>query len=347
LELCKIKNQLSTLEGNDYSNNSLDTYQLQLFKLFDKITEELLSNKENFSSYPAHEKESIRECFTLISISVRFLEDSILNIIPFETIYCLRKALTEWIEEDVTFVTSLQGNRYSFNPILSLNENLFLVIKDTFGIDFNTRLIQISIPKHEVNDYFFTAALYHELAHYVDMKLEISDSVLAQNHGELEGLEKEKKLNHLMEHFADLFSAQYIGDTFVNFLEIKAINEGENHTHPGTGDRIDIIYDFTEGEENAIIEELNIALVSATHKKLEKRYLIPENINDFFQFIPPVINSDKELHGLFVSGWNIWLKEKDKFKEESAFKVYTYINNLTEKSISNYMISTQWDNLKI
>ena len=45
---------------------------------------------------------------------------------------------------------------------------------------------------------------------------------------------------------------------------------------------------------------------------------------------------------MFVAGWDIWINHRDRFQEADQFKVYLYLNNLIEKSISNYMITQSW-----
>lgn len=73
-------------------------------------------------------------------------------------------------------------------------------------------------------------------------------------------------------------------------------------------------------------------------EKIENKY------KDFYDYIPPIIETDAQLHGLFIAGWDIWLNHKDNFSEEKHSKIYAYLNNLIEKSISNYMITSKWNN---
>jgi len=350
LDLCKVNSQILTLEGNEYSNQSLDKYQKNLFKLFEKVSSELTKFKNE--PLPSSEFDFLKNCLYLISLSVQFLEDSVLNTIPYETVYCLEKALKEWTEDDFTFVTSLQRNQYAFDPSLSIDpSSTFQVIKYRFAIQFEKKLIQICIPKHEVNDYFFSIVLYHELAHYIDLKFKITESLLLEEEEEEEEEDyqgREQKENHLREYFADVFSSQYISDKFLNYLEYNAIQDGESITHPSTSDRMELIEDFVSGDnmDNKLLNDLKKATKDITGKELKIRH---ENINgetDFFDFIPPIIENDKQLHGLLIKGWDIWINERDKYDETNLFKIYTYINNLIEKSISNYMVQNAWDKQK-
>ncbi len=344
LDLCKVNSQKLTLEGNEYSNPSLDDYQKNLFLLFEKVKNEVLNLKEE--SCDLHEFNFLRSCLSLISISVQFLEDSVLNIIPYETVYCLEKALQEWTDDDLTFVTSLARNQYAFDPSLSIDsDSIFELIKHRFGVVFKKRLIQICIPKHEVNDYFFSIVLYHELAHCIDLKYKITESIMLEEH--INGhQEQEERENHLREHFADVFSAQYIGDKFLNYLEYNAINDGESFTHPSTGARMELIEDFVDQADNKLLNDLKKATKNITGKELKIRYEELNDETDFFNFIPPIIENDKQLHGLLINGWDIWIEKRSSYNEKDPFKVYTYINNLIEKSISNYMVQNAWNKQK-
>lgn len=346
LELCKVHNQLKALEGNEYSNKYLDSYQQNIFKLFQKIS-------TPFDVTDLSELTFRGDCLSIISQSFQFLEDSVLNVIPYETVFCLDKILKEWEVDDYILVTSFKRNKYSFDPSLSLDTSTtFTGIKYTFtDIKFQRKLIQISIPKHDVNDYFFSIVLYHELAHYIDLKFKITESLMNEEYSDLEGIEKEKQENHLREHFADIFASQYIGDAFPNYLESKALEDGESLTHPSTSRRIELIHNFIDEEKSDLFDSLNKATKLTTGKELKIRYEPISKIEDFYNFIPPVIENDKQLHGLFVAGWEIWMGEDDndkkvKFNEENSNKIYKYINNLIEKAISNYMVKSIWDKAK-
>ena len=122
---------------------------------------------------------------------------------------------------------------------------------------------------------------------------------------------------------------------------VRASSDGESPTHPATSDRIELIEDFLEEKQNSIFDQINSATVQSTGKELKIRYDEVSSY-DFFNFLPPVLNNDRELHGIFETGWNIWMEEKEKFDSIPTYKVYTYLNNLIEKSISNYMVKSAW-----
>lgn len=341
LELCKIRRQLDSIKGNEYSDRVLDEYQRCLFLLFNNMEAKILASIESNEPLGYYLAE-----FSFITSSIQFLEDSVFNILPYETVYCLRKALRDWVEEDLIIVTSLnKTDNYAFNPKLSYRmDDFFTTVKSDFGVEFTSRLLQISLPKQDVTDYFFSVVLYHELAHFIDYEKEITEGIMEMKFPELEGRERQKKLNHYREHFADLFSAQYIHQAFIYYLDLRAANDGENFTHPATYDRIEVVNAFLEEEDNEISGHIQVAVENVTKQKLSIRHeLIEEKYQDFYDYLPPVIENDAQLHGLFIAGWDIWLNHKEKFPEKNPTKIYAYLNNLIEKSISNYMVTSKWN----
>ena len=117
--------------------------------------------------------------------------------------------------------------------------------------------------------------------------------------------------------------------------------DSSSETHPSTTDRLKVVEDFLSGRENIIIDDFQKVLNSVLNKQFEIRFEIPKQ-EDFFNYIPPIIENDKQLHGLFVAGWDIWIHHRDRFEEKNQFNIYLYLNNLIEKSISNYMIKQSW-----
>jgi len=347
LNHCKVQNQLASLQGNEYSNISLDSYQHNLFSLFKAVSKDIEKETRGIKEIDFEKIDFLIQCLYFISLSVRFLEDSILNLIPYETVFCLDKALKEWVgSEKYTFVTSLNKDEYFFDEQLSIDEDKFFdLIEDKYNIAFSNRLIQISVPKHEVKDYFFNVVLYHELGHFVDLNFKISESIVYEEFPGLSSEDAEQKINHYREFFADLFAAQYIDINVSLYLEYEAPFDGDCFTHPSTEARSELVKDFLEGHDNPIISQIQNGCKSITEEELRIRYKEP-NISDFFNYIPPIIESDEHLHGLFVIGWKAWRDKREQFSEKNLFKQYTYLNNLIEKSISNYMVTTEWNSIK-
>ncbi len=338
LNLCKVHNQLQTLVGNEYSNLSLDHYQHNLFQLFHHTEQSI---RALATGQRREDADLLADTLSFISLSIQFLEDSTLNQIPFETLFCLEKALKDWVEGEYTFVTSLNKEEYYFDPSLSLEDSLFELIERHFAIHFTNRLIQISVPRHEVNDYFFNVVLYHELGHFIDLKHSISESFIYQEYPNLTIEESIKKSNHYREYFADLFAAQYVDRNVCRSLSYEVPLDSSSDTHPSTTERLQVVDDFLNGRSNPIIDDFQQVLKKILGKQFEIRFEMP-NQEDFYAYVPPIITSDRQLHGLFVAGWDTWFNHRERFQESDHFKIYLYLNNLIEKSISNYMITQSW-----
>lgn len=339
---------MDSIKGNQkrYPDKRLLTYQDFLTDLSKKAERNYLS--ETFQKAGHTELRNAKEIINFIESATLFLEDSILNTIPFEMVFCLQKALMEWVdEEEYVIASSLQYNKYSFTNLLSLNNTLFRRIKKDFNLEVHNKLIQISIPKHEVHNYLFCVVLYHELGHFVDMKNGISESILYEmgvpdNHDEYKSA-----LKHWRERFADLFAAQYIGKAATQYLSYAAFEKNDSSTHPSTIERIKLIDDFLNKKDNCFIETIREATKLTIDKEICIRFETFDEA-DFYNLIPSELTNYKQLHGLFSVAWDIWMDES-KIKKFNGFKleqIYTILNNLIEKTISNYMVLNAWNNHK-
>lgn len=339
---CKLGDLLNGLKGNQYSDHRLNKYQDNLFQLFNTIEKGI--NSGRFDLKDKSHVNLINKSFNFLLTNIIYLEDSTLNQIPFETVYCIDKALKEWSKEDTVeyiIVTTLRHNTYFFHGYLSFDDTLYQYFSVIYGIDFKYRLIQISIPNRDVNDYLMNSVLYHELGHFVDSKYQIVQRIIDAEYATTPIEDKKKIANHLREHFADLFATQYSPSSIKYTLEYLASGNPESFTHPSTSDRLLLIERFLTGKEDEIIEKLMQSTEGIKKMHLEKRFT-DIDFSDFYNLIPTVINSDQELHALFHSIWDIWLNHQDKFIDMDKKTIYKLLNNLAEKSISNYIIQKEW-----
>ncbi|MGM9512329.1 hypothetical protein ACS5NO_31635 [Larkinella sp. GY13] len=351
LECSRLRVYISGIKANKYSDKRLWAYQNKLIELLSKVSEEISS--DTFSIYSNTELESINQILQFIKYSTEFLKDSTLNLIPFETIYCLECALKEWVKEDnFIIVTSLQYNEYFFNGYLSLYEAIYDLILSKYNIVFDYRLIQISIPKLEVNDYLSNVVLYHELGHFVDSKYSIIGRIINDEYMKLSDDDKKARFeefnilyNHLSEYFCDIFAAQYTSETASYYLDYVAGKDIDSSTHPSTVKRIEVVKAFLSDATNNIKDQLNEATDKVLGKTLSVRFS-NVSIDDFISLIPCEIKNDAELHYLFILGWDIWLNQRNNFDGFTLVRLYEIINNLIEKSISNYIIQSKWKILK-
>lgn len=356
LEYSRLLSHLNLLRENHYSDKRLHFYQKSLISLFESVGEDI--NSTTFNSSSVDKLLKLKEVLQFIKISIECLNDSVFNLLPVETLFCIDIVLKEWeapIKEDYEkiLVVTNRYNSYFFWGYLSLNDTLFQLLEIEYGVRFEQRLILISIPKFEINDYLTNVVLYHELGHYIETKFSIVDRILKEKYkGEkLETLTKEQYYNrlkeqyHLREYFCDLFAAQYTSNSISIYLNYIAYNIDESETHPSTNNRTIVVENFINKKEDEVFLTLNNATYKTTGKNLQKRYT-EFSKSDFINLIPFCIQNNGELHFLFILGWQLWINKHNEYNKFSNEKVYEIINNLIEKSISNYMIRQSWTKAK-
>ncbi|MFW6249334.1 MAG: hypothetical protein ACOC4J_06145 [Bacteroidota bacterium] len=338
LHISQLLSSFERSKTNVYADSRKKEYHEQLTLLINRIERSDLKAKTYDESLIL--KEVVNFCF----LSIEFLDNSTLVNIPHEIVFCLEEALKDWLNSDkYIIVTSLQNNlnSFSFNPFLALHEPFYDLLKGDFGIEFNYRLIQINLPKYLSHDYLANVVLYHELGHFIDSRFQITHR-LQRALGITEEI-----LNHYSEFFADVFAAQYIGNASNFYLDYIAHKAPDSPTHPSTDSRIKIVNEFLNNNlGNIPLENLKIATEKITSNILKKRsQLLSED--DFLNFIPTEVSSSEELHSLFEIGWNLWTKDVDEFSSRNIDNLgkYRITNNLIEKSISNYMVTSQYNNV--
>nr|WP_294943507.1 hypothetical protein [uncultured Mucilaginibacter sp.] len=366
LQLYQAETLISNSKKYNFSDTQKDNYLKTLSELFEGVKSDI---EKGFDDAKIFDKKRYLD---FIFKSLEFLKDSTLNTIPFEVVGCLNKAMSDWIDASkFIIVTSLQNNLYSFSYDLSYanNKNFYESLETEYGVTFDQKLVQINLPLTLSKDYLSSVALYHELGHFVDLQHSITSALryaieLKQILGTsvieylpflTESVIDGAKLKyHLGEFFCDLFAAQYIGNTIGHFLEYITNNSSEDSpTHPSTKNRVKVITDFITGNANPMVDLIQAAVESLTGKPLDIRYSKIDS-DDFYKLIPYNIESDAELHGCILYGWNVWLNESKKFNECMGYDVklseptvYKVINSLVEKSIGNYFTVQQWERSKI
>jgi hypothetical protein len=356
LEYSRLHPHINSLKLNHYPDKRVYQYQKSLFRLYGQVGKRL--EEEDFKKAPVYELLEIKKILVFIKASIECLKDSVLNLLPFETIFCLETALNDWLTakdhvENVV-VTTHQYNDYFFWGILSLDDELFSLIDSKYNVQFDQRLILISIPKFELNDYLSNVVLYHELGHFVETKFQIVDRIIVNKYpgfdrddihfDEIKRLRILKEKKQLAEFFCDLFAAQYIKDCSSKYLNYVAYKNPDSPTHPATDLRLRIVDDFLNSNPNSTVAELSSATLKASGKNLQIRFKEISN-TDFINLIPNEISNNQELHYLYVMGWSLWLNKHHHFNSFRRERIYEIINNLIEKSISNYIISKTWNQI--
>lgn len=376
LHFSQLQAEWSTAKYNNYSDKRKQQYHENLERIIAGLA------KEDFTSL---DDTQIQERYWIIFFvfkSLEVLNHSTTSTIPFELVYVLELALKEWSPgEDFIIVTSLINgmNDFSFDGSLVFYDFLYKSIEILFDVKFSNRLVQINLPQSTSRDYLANVVLYHELGHFVEKKFEITRVLYIELLRTLQtSTNVDQKNNilrffpyltdkslvawfeanydaynqlamHISEYFCDLFASQYIKDCSNFYLEYISLNQA-NHTqtHPSTVNRIIFINEYLDGKGGFLLEEYKRVTKSITKKEIQFRGK-DFSTSNFESLIPVEIKEPKELHGLFIYGWKVWLAEWENISQKSDIKfklsnsnVYSIINNLVEKSIGNFIIKEEW-----
>jgi hypothetical protein len=386
LHLAQAEFALEKAKNNTYSDKRKEEYQDKLSLLFCEIkksvaNDDTISEAEIYDQYKRH--------IDFIFKSLEFLDSSTLNQIPYEIVECLDYAMKDWLTSgnEYVIVTSLINNvgGFSFDPTLAYSETIYNEIKTKYSIEFNCRLVQINLPRALVRDYLSSVVLYHELGHFIDMKFKFTESLTREILDNVTGIntidtvEVDRLLyyfpyltqfrgintqlsttnqyfwataNHLGEFFCDLFASQYISDSS-NFYLQYLTEDNRNYTgsHPSTNFRVNVVNDFLNKIDNILVNRINKAIASINGMALEIR---SEEVlmDDFFNLLPANVANLKQLHGLFNTGWKIWLNEQSRLSKSlndqytAPVRLHNVINNLIEKSIANFITQLRWEKAK-
>lgn len=349
LELVQLEELFSKSRSNKYSDSRKALLFKELREIFVAVT------SSDYGAFDIHEQKDHRQIFDFLFNGLEFLDTSTLNIFPFELVYCLEVALNDWVSsEDLIIVTSLSQRRsdiwfegWEEESIRNIKQ----LIKAKYALDISSRLIRISLPKSLSKDYLVGVVLYHELGHFIDAELNITNRIFFDKYSkvpELINTEEEHYFYHYQkEYFADLFAAQYVDNSSAIYLNHLAYDHGDSSYHPATSKRDEIVKKFLAGESAPEIDNIQNALMKAGHPILQKRNTIitPGN-SDFIDLIPQRIANAQELHGIFKLGWDFWLDSENNYLNGfSRRQRYYVINNLMEKSISNYNVLQNWQEM--
>ncbi|EPO3001212.1 hypothetical protein ACUA1G_002935 [Escherichia coli] len=349
-QLTLVRNKLREISESPYFSKDMHEYLAVLQEAADKLYE----NHENVAD------EIIADCTFFITDAVNFFTGSTTKKIPYEIVYCLNDACKKWISEKTLITTALSPDMHGFY-FKSVNKNLYSLFDEVLNVKFEVELIQISLPEMYRRRPLCSIPLYHELGHFVDISKGISElaclNYRSKDKGTLPGPEWSNLpdviwINHCREYFADLFSAQFIGKSGVDFLYKLAGSHPASYTHPSTEDRVKIVSDFLNKVENPVVGMFN-AVISALHKGgqiISPCLTLPTPLLDvksaFDNVRPFVIRDHNEMHAFINSSWQYlcseWEKPTGIWSGLSKEAIEKTINDLVEKSIRNVMILEKW-----
>lgn len=349
LELIQLEELFSKSRSNKYSDSRKNDFFKELYAVFNAI-------KSDYQSFDIDEQKDHIQIFNYLLNGLEFLDTSTLNIFPFELVFCSTKALSDWVKSDnliiVTYLSQRRKDIYFEGWTKERVKNIKTLIKSKYKLEITNRLIRISLPKSLSKDYLAGVVLYHELGHFIDQELNITDRIFFDRYKKrpvvFSTRDEYAFYFYQKEYFADLFAAQYISDSSTNYVNHLAFEVDDTDRHPATSKRDNVVRTFLKGESCESIDLIQNALEKMGGEKLKNRsvFLDPGN-SDFLKLVPQNINSVEELHGLFKLSWDFWLDSENNFlKEFSPRQKYYVVNNLIEKSISNYNVVQNWKKAK-
>lgn len=347
--MAQLDHAFNKSRQNNYSDKRKAEHFEQLKKVFDKM---IVEDKKSIDLIGLQCRDFIAK---YLFSGLEFLDDSTINVTPYEIVICLNKALEDWVDTSpLIIVTSLSNklNSYSFESYHpELLKQIKNIIYRLYKVKLDYRLIKINMPRLAVRDYLANVVLYHELGHFVDKELNFSERVFRKKYGKgyptNSNTNDTLAFNHLMEFFADLFAAQYVGDASNKYLHHIAFGQEDSLTHPATKRRIEMVNKFLKDENDDMIIIFNETLLELGKEELKKRYKVYNDDYQLKNLIPEEINDTKDLHGIFKLGWDLWMAPENNFlKDFNPSERYALLNNLIEKSISNYHILENWKYLK-
>jgi len=312
-----------------------------LVDLFKKIK----SSKAQYTTFNDNKLVTTKEILNEVYLGIEHLHYLKTKEVPEELIFCLEVALKDWIDnhKDFLIVTSLNRKLEEFAIYVSPKRNQDVLkqnILNLFGHNYEQSLIKINKPHLFINDFISSVPLYHELGHFVDRHFQITETILfnepklnyVRTLGQSEIL---KTYHHYSEFFADLFAAQYIGNTCSEYINYAFYQNPDSHTHPSTAKRTDIVQAFLDNRSGVPeIEYIKQWTFVRSKRKIEIRNK-PLSFDPFVAETSKKITDLFEIHSLFINAWKNWLDENSpiQVKYNDPTVACDAINKVAKKSI--------------
>jgi hypothetical protein len=337
IDLQLLRDSLVELEETTYFSGKLHQFTKKLASAISHA----LSERERY------DHKVIAGLAEQVRLAHRYLEGSTTKEAPYEMEYCLKTALPHWIKRESLITTALTaGQDFHFSPA-----DPWGYVKNTItGFDtlgFDPLLVLIGVPRLYVHKPLYCIPLYHELGHFADVTLGITKySFLIQPPSGAIHPQAEK--SHRLEYFADLFAACYVGEASIATLETIAPNNPHSMTHPSTASRAALVRDFLAGIGNPTVDLFQTCLNNLGVPSLAVMFDAP-NLGKMDDLKPHSIQSERELHGIFLSGWKYLEAALDSrnppwSKSMSDGDIERIINDLIEKSLRKRSVRERWGN---
>ncbi|NDI85473.1 hypothetical protein [Undibacterium crateris] len=351
-----LSGRLDKLAQNHFFSKNLSEYVAELQALLSKLRADYRDGAS--SALPPDALQLVVES---IWRATQYLAGSTSNRVPYELVFALRNSLIDWGLDDCVVTTSLlQSSEFLCERVHSAPND---PIEQLLETKMKFELVQIALPEIFQHTPLFCTPLYHEIGHYVEERKRLVTGALTSNDqawleclpdaAYVNGIDDRTKrrkvaLNLITEHFCDTFAASYVGSAACFYIEEWAPDQPANDTHPSTMARIAVIEEFlNEGHGDFINMLQNTALDNAGKPLLIKRFDEPEVEKFYSDSRPCEITSIAQMHGVFPAALKQLKSSIADPAKRRAFPndddLILAVNDLTEKSIRNFMIRNAWD----
>lgn len=349
LDLNLLRDSLVQLSETPYFNKALAVYVRRLVD----ATQHVLENDARY------DPDIVRVFAQLVWNAQKYLSGSISKEAPYEMQFCLDKALKEWSDRDFIITNALlEDKNYHLYSV-----DVWDFVKTAFtGFDssgFDAKLVLIGMPRLYRYKPIYCIPLYHELGHFVDISLGITKLSLLlapvspiPQHLQISRVEWIKiNESHRREHFADLFAACYCGSSSIRALQTIASGHAATTTHPATAERVALVGRFLNGTSDQLVDLFQACLKQQRKPSLGIRFDVPDISPCFDDVRPYRVDTERQLHGLFLAGWDYLESALDNRTapwitgDTDDATVEKVINDLTEKSIRDISIREKWESV--
>lgn len=364
---------------NHYSDNRKQRFHDNLEQLYN-----ILITKDFYDiAYSNDDLLFFRKVLEFFKDSIALLDNNTISSAPHEFVECLNITARQWLTDFDDYIIVMVDGPYAIIPQVEDFRMFYTLIKNKLGVEFKSILLKVVMPKQLSRDYLTNVCLFHELGHFIDTKLKITDSAYKDQlldkwkNGKSAEVDTwfnaakgayrfestptglgivgfDQSLYYLKEYFADLFGSQYVGDNIFHFLDYIDENPTKDGPrHPSNDKRRRMYDDFTKGADtNPVLESLHESTLAQAKRGLVQQYVDIDQ-TEMLSFVPSELNDEQQLLSVFKLGWDVYLGGSKPFQDQngilnplSADKIYECVNNLIEKSINNYLIVRDWNNAK-
>jgi hypothetical protein len=332
IDLSLLRDNLVELNETSYFSSRLNEFNAKLVEAIDHV----LSNAATYGA------RTVYAFAVHVHHAERYLAGSTIKDAPYELEYCLKTALPRWVTRESLITTALTyAQDFHFKPA-----DPWAFIKTAIsGFDtkgFDPLLVLVGLPRLYIHKPLYCIPLYHELGHFVDLTLGVTQLSLL-----IDPPASDIVRRHRQEHFADLFLSSYVGRTGMAVLEIIAPNAAASPTHPATQDRIAVVDRFLGQQHDPLVQLFQACLRQLGAPSLTTVSRSPDVREAFDDIRPCDLTGEQELHGLLGSAWSYLMDALDNetppwSKGMQTADIERIVNDLTEKSIRNHSIRERW-----